>query len=350
MEPVRLGVIGCGVIGSRHAQIAEQSRLVELRAVADLIEDRAKSAAERHGVPNVYRDGAELVQDPDVEAVVIAFPACGRTDMALKAFAAGKHVLTEKPVAMNADEVRRLIAARGGLTAGCCSPRFRFPKAAQVATDFIASGALGDLRVLHVRALVGAGLPPDSPRPEWRLKKHLNAGGIMSNWGCYDLDYMLGLTGWSLKPERVFAQVWPIPPQLESHVPPDSTAETHVAALVRFTSGAVLHYERGEYMAASNEGSWHIIGAKGSLRLQMSPGGAQKVVFEQATEAQGLVSETLYEGEEDRRVLSTALTDHFATAVREGRQPTTGLEESLIVQRITDAIYASAEQGAAVAP
>ena len=82
----------------------------------------------------------------------------------------------------------------------------------------------------------------------------------------------------------------------------------------------------------------------------MSSGGAQKVVFEQATEAQGLVSETLYDGEEDRRTLSTALTDHFATAVREGRQPTTGLEESLIVQRITDAIYASAEQGAAVAP
>ena len=93
-------------------------------------------------MPKVYRAGADLVQDPDVEAVALAFPAGRRTELGLQALASGKHLLTEKPVAMNAGEVRRLIGAQGDLTAACCSSRYRFMEGAQVATDFIASISL----------------------------------------------------------------------------------------------------------------------------------------------------------------------------------------------------------------
>lgn len=346
MDPVRLGVIGCGVIGNHHLQIATASPRVEVVAAADLIDDRAQAAGEKYGVAALYKEGLDLLDHANVEAVVLALPAYGRTELALRAFAGGKHVLNEKPIAMNAGEVKQMIAARGDLVAACCSSRFGFSDAADAVAELIVSGALGELRVLHCRALIQAGPRPDAPRPEWRLKKALNAGGILCNWGCYDLDYLLGLTGWKLKPKTVFANVWPIAAQLEPHVPPDSEAETHFAALIRCECGTVISFERAEYAAAATEGAWHIVGSRGSVKLNMNSTQSEAIAYHEATTESGLVTTTLYEGEGKRQ--ANGPMEDFVAAIREKRPLKTGLEQALVVQQITDAIYASAEQGTAV--
>ena len=126
LEPVRLGVIGCGVIGSQHIQASLDHDSVDVVAIADLREHVANDIAARHVNPKVYTEGTDLLLDDAIEGVVLAMPACVRMDLALKAFERGIHVLVEKPVGMNADEVRELIAARGELIAGCCCSRFRF--------------------------------------------------------------------------------------------------------------------------------------------------------------------------------------------------------------------------------
>lgn len=348
MEPVKLGVIGCGVIGPTHLKAAADSPLLETVAVADLIDERAQKAAEEFGVPRTYHEGADLLEDPEVELVVLAFPARGRTELALRAFACGKHVLTEKPVAMDADEVKQMIEAQGDLKAACCSSRFRFMPGAQVAADFIATGALGDLRVVRCRHLIPCGEKPDTPRPEWRLKKELNAGGILCNWGCYDLDYLLGITGWRLKPRTVFAQTWTIPPQFESHIAPDSNAETYYTALVRCEGGTILQMERGEYMPAQGDEAWQIVGTKGSLKLRMVGGDPKEIVHDDTSTEQGTVSRPLWEGEEASGAASSHPVTDLASAILEDREPSTSLERALVVQQITDAVYASAERGVSV--
>ena len=198
MKPVKVGVIGCGVIGSRHLSIATEAPQIELVAAADLIEENRQRAAERFNPPKLYATGEELLNDDEIEAVVLAFPTQHRTEMALRAFDKGKHVLIEKPIAMNAAEVRQLIAARGELTSACCSSRKRFTESARIATDIIARGKLGELRTVYCRAIISAKGQPETPRPAWRLIKALNGGGILVNWGCYDIDYLLGITGWQL--------------------------------------------------------------------------------------------------------------------------------------------------------
>ena len=139
MEPVKLGVIGCGVIGSSHLRTAVNSSLIDLVAVADLIEENRQRAIEQFQPKKVYNSSSDLLDDEEIEAVVLAFPTQYRTQVALEAFSKGKHVLTEKPVAINANQVREMIAARGNLIAGCCSSRNRFHKSAQVTTEFIQS-------------------------------------------------------------------------------------------------------------------------------------------------------------------------------------------------------------------
>jgi len=249
---------------------------------------------------------------------------------------------------MNADQVRRMIAARGNLTAGCCSVRIRQNQGAREVTDFIASGTLGDLRVVQARDIRAAKPKPQTPRPDWRLIKARNGGGILLNWGCYDLDYLLGIIGWKLKPKSVFAQAWTVPPQFASHVAPGSDAETYYVALVRCDGGTVISLERGEYMAAESGAAWRIIGTKGSLQLDMLPQEGSMVVHDDSTTEDGVISRTIWEYDPAMpRDFSTPVED-FAQAVREHRQPGTSLEEALVVQEISDAVYASAERGTAI--
>ena len=164
MRSVKIGIIGCGVIGQRHLTAATDGPGIEVVALADLNPELARESAARCGVGTVYREGLDLLEDDRLEGVVLAMPAVARTALALQAFAQGKHVLTEKPVAMNATEVEQLIAARGALVAGCCSGRYRFYPSAGVLTEFIASGALGRLRVIRCRAIKPGSGPPQSHR------------------------------------------------------------------------------------------------------------------------------------------------------------------------------------------
>ena len=113
MTPLQLGIIGCGTIGAVHAQTAAASDQIELVAVADVQRALAEKVAAAHTVERVYSSGAELLADAHVEAVVLALPASFRIELGLQALRAGKHLLTEKPVARSADEVRRLISVQG---------------------------------------------------------------------------------------------------------------------------------------------------------------------------------------------------------------------------------------------
>ncbi len=348
MNPVKLGVIGCGVIGSRHVAAAAASPAIDLVAVADLRRAVAQEIAQRYQVPTVYGAAEELLADPAIEAVVLAMPAHIRTELALKAFAQGKHVLTEKPVAMNTGEVRQLLATQGDRVAACCSSRYHFLAATRTVTDFLAGDALGKLRLLRCRAIVPAGRPNPNP-PPWRLNRALNAGGIMSNWGCYDLDYLFGITGWHIQPQTVLAQTWTTPPRLSHYAGPGSDAETHVAALIRCADAISISYERAEFVAAAADLSWEIIGEHGSLRLQMTPGADKSQQYFQADATLGTLSGTLCRADEDHGSVHDGPVNDLARAIRSGAPPQTDLRSALVIQAVTDAIYASSASGSAVA-
>jgi UDP-N-acetyl-2-amino-2-deoxyglucuronate dehydrogenase len=347
MEPVRIGVIGCGAIGRQHAAIAADSPLLALVAVADLRAAAAQQVAREYNVPGCYGEAGALLRDPAVEAVVLALPAGGRFALAQQALAAGKHVLLEKPVAMNAAEVRTLLAARGDLIVGCCSSRMRGLPAAQAAAALVAEGRLGRLRLVRCRAVLGAGAPPQQPPPPWRLSKALNGGGILVNWGCYDLDFLLGIAGWRLRPRVVLAQTWNVPEVFAEYVAPGSDAETHVIALVLCDDGVVLSLERGEFAAGATDEAWQLLGDRGSVRLRMPAGHNKQVIFDEATPT-GVVSHVIWRGDDPPGAEHRIVLEDFAQAVRMRRAPRTTLEQALVIQELTDAIYASAAQGAPV--
>lgn len=344
---VKVGIIGCGVIGKTHNEAASICESAELVAVADLIPERAAEMAKKYNVARVYGEGKDLIGDKDVEAVVLALPACGRGELGLRAFAAGKHVLTEKPVAMNCDELRRLIAARGSLVSACCSSRYRHLASSISLASFLAKGSIGRLRMLRSRGIVGAGMSPDQTPPDWRLKRTLNGGGILMNWGCYDLDFLLGTVRWQLRPRTVFAQCWPLAPHLASRATPGSDAETHGLALIRCDDGVAISLDRGEMASTASESLHHFIGEIGSVRTVMTMD-RKTTYHDQADGKFGLMTRTLYDGIDPVTPLFAGPLHDFVSAILNGHPPKTTLEQALQVQQITDAIYASAASGQAV--
>jgi predicted dehydrogenase len=266
----------------------------------------------------------------------------------MKALQAGKHVLLEKPVALNAGEVQQMIAARGDRLVGCCSSRHRFLPSAMAAADVVASGRLGQLRSLFCRAIGAAGKAPQSTPPVWRVSRKLNGGGILVNWGCYDLDYLLGIAGWKVKPQLVLAQTWSVPDIFNDRVAPGSDAETHYTALVRCADGIALTMERGEFTTSTSSPVWQIIGDKASLRLNMLPGNGVKVELDEGDPETGITTTVVWEGDESWTCIHEGPIRDFCDAIVNGSKPNTDIENALVVQQITDAIYQSADRGEAV--
>ena len=117
---------------------------------------------------------------------------------------------------------------------------------------------------------------------------------------------------------------------------------------MRCADGIALTYERGEYTAAQAEASWEVIGEAGSLRLWMTPAQEKEILYFEGNRAEGTISRTLWTGNESYNDINRAVLEDFATAIRTGRPPKTALTQALLVQRVTDALYQSAERGEAV--
>ncbi len=347
MEPVRIGVVGCGVIGRTHTDLARQFDHVKIEAVADLNKDAANAAAKDFNVPKAYGDAASLLADPEIDGVVVALPTGVRGPVAADVLRAGKHLLIEKPPGMNAGEVRQLLEPRGDRIVTCCSSRMRGTPSAAKALEVIRSGVLGPVRVLQCRCLKADGGPGENPPPVWRVSHKLNGGGFFVNWGIYDMDYLLGLMGFALKPQWVMAGAWPIAPGLPGRVAEGSDAECHALVTIACEGGVIVMMERAEFTSSATTNAWSIVGDKATLRLHMTPGTGKQHHLDTLDAEKGVLSEVIWEGDEDWKMCHAGPIRDFATAVQTGSIPATAttLEQALMMQVITDAVYASSRTG-----
>lgn len=347
---LNLAVIGCGVIAQYHLRALAKLKTARAAAVCDLRGELAHKTATEFGVPRWTTSAEELLADPQIHGVILALPAFARTALAVKAFQHGKHVLNEKPVAMNAAEVRAMLAVQGDRVGAVCSSRYRSFESARVATEFIRNGGLGKIRTITCRGISQPGPTPKNIPPVWRLRRDLNGGGIFVNWGCYDLDYLFGILEFKLTPQFALARTWQVPPAFAAYAAPGSDAETHLSGLVTFAEGCVLNYERAEATTLPPGNMWVIGGEKASLSLQMLKAKSANLVLIEPNPATGTTTRVLWEGDE-----ATSTSEHdgvvfdFVDAILQKRKPQTTLQEALLFARIADAFYASADSGKPVA-
>src|SRR3954453_18702196 len=146
-----LGIIGTGWPGQQHAIAAAALENATVYACADVDETRRNEFQQAYNPTKVFQDYHQLLNDPNVDAVIVCLPNFLHFPASLAALEAGKHVLCEKPPTMNAAEMRvlREEAAKRKLTY-YFSRQFRFTPAMRAAKRAIEEGRLG--KIYHAKA------------------------------------------------------------------------------------------------------------------------------------------------------------------------------------------------------
>lgn len=180
--PLRIGVLGASRISP--TSIVEPARLTGARLVAVAARDRtrAEQFAEQHGVERVHQTYADVISDPEVEAIYNPLANGLHAEWNLAAIAAGKHVLSEKPFAANAPEAREVRDA--GKRAGVAVVdgfHYLYHPVTKRLHELLNSGELGELQRVETTMAIPAPAPED---PRWSLAL---AGGALMDLGCYSL-------------------------------------------------------------------------------------------------------------------------------------------------------------------
>ena len=328
MKPaLRIGVIGVGAI----AQVAQLPTLARLRgaqlvALCDNDGPKARALAERFGVPDVFTDIDEMLEFDELDAVVISTPSHLHEPQVLSALAAGVHVLCERPLALTARGVDRIItaAARGDRKVAVAN-NHRFRTDVQAVSAFLRGGELGKLMGVRTGAY-------QSKRGAdgWRLRRAESGGGAFMEQGFAMLDLALWLAD------------FPAPVRVSAHMERGrgaSAVEDSMLAFVECEQGKTIVIDVSWNVTAQEDRWWFdLLATRGSA--QLSP-------FKVVKALNGVPADVTPRGAAVRESAVTqsyrAELAHFLAVVREetSYEPPT---DQIVVHRVAEAIYKSADE------
>ncbi|MGC9064872.1 MAG: Gfo/Idh/MocA family protein, partial [bacterium] len=194
MDKVRFGIVGCGVIGPTHAEAIGNIDIAELKAVCDIVPEKAKTLGEKYGV-DWYTDYEEMLARQDIDVVSICVPSGLHSDLGVKAAKAGKHVLVEKPIDITLEKADTLIETckKTGVKLSVIS-QHRFDKGIKELKSAIDSGRIG--RLVMADAYVKWWRPQEYyDSAGWRGTWTLDGGGALMNQSVHFVDQLLYLAG-----------------------------------------------------------------------------------------------------------------------------------------------------------
>ncbi len=343
MDTLRVGVIGLGM-GRHHIAGYQAHPRVQVVAAADLNETLLNEICDKYGVPKRYTDPEEMLKKEDLQLVSIATPNKFHKPLTLAAFAAGCHVLCEKPMAMNAAEGREMLAA--AKKAGkrlMINFSYRFSEQSTALKQQVDSGILGDVYFARTVWHRRRGLPGFGG---WFGQKALSGGGPLIDLGVHRLDLALWLMGYP-KPVWVLGSTYnPIGSALAEKQGKAFDVEDLAVGLVKFANGATLELEASwaTNMKESEFMETRLYGTKAGLvqrNLDETYRFEAEIYLEQNGAHFDMKLHPPLPG-------ATSPYYHFADAILSGRPHIATGEEGLLVMEILDALYRSAAEGGPV--
>lgn len=319
MWKLRWGMIGAGdIVKRRVAPAILASPNCDLIAVSRARADLAESFAAEIGIGGWHSDWRDLVTDAGIDAVYIATPVHLHAEQTIAAAEAGKHVLCEKPMAMNAAECDRMIAAcaANDVRLGIAYYRRFYPVLARV-RELLASGEIGHATVAQINAFEYVDMSPDDPRG-WFLKKAKSGGGPMMDFGCHRIEVLTDLLGSVTKMSS-----------LTTNTVFDREVEDTAAVLMEFDSGCTGSVTV-THAAIEPKDTLDIYGTKGSIHILALNKGEITI-----RAANG----TRNENHPPHQNVHQPLIEEFADSVLSSQDPRVHGQTGRMVAEITDRIY-----------
>jgi predicted dehydrogenase len=343
---IRLGIIGSGNIGNVHMKIFNQlSQDVELAALTDINYPLAQKCAAEHGIPTTYKTNTEMIEDPNIDAIVIGVPNQWHAPLAVQALQAGKHVLLEKPMAIDATAAREIVKAQRESGKVLMIPhQMRWDWLPLQVKQQIDKGSIGKIYNAKVGWFRRKGIPGWGT---WFTDHAQSGGGPLIDIGVHMLDLAFFFMG-NAKPVSVFgstyAEFGPKRRGIGTWGTPDWTGSYDVedlaTALIKMDDGSTLSLEVSwaVHMDTNSTHFIHLMGSEGGASIIGNKGKLLTETFERATEVE-LVTPEKDEGGRIR------VSRHFIECIREGKQPTTSAMSGFTNNLILDAIYESSRTG-----
>jgi len=299
-----------------------KSPYLEIRAIASRSKPGARKAADALGIRDAYGSYEELLADPEIEAIYNPLPNHLHVPLTLKAAEAGKHVLCEKPIALTAEEARRLRAVAGKVLI-MEAFMVRFHPQWLRARELVRQGQVGTPRVVQM-LFSYFNADPKNIRNIADI-----GGGALYDIGCYAI--LAGRYFFESEPVRVVAMV---------DRDPDLGTDRLSSALLDFGAGRHLDFTVSTQCATFQR--TQILGPKGRIEIQIpvnAPQGAKTRLFlddGSALDGSSVRTETL--SESDQYLLQGEV---FSRAIRGEIKLPYGVEDAICGMRVLDALFRS---------
>ncbi|PWL47481.1 MAG: gfo/Idh/MocA family oxidoreductase [Clostridiales bacterium] len=240
-----IAVIGYGGMGGWHVEHLLKSDVANLAGIFDIKEERQQAARDK-GI-HAYDSLEQLLDDPSVDIVTVATPNDVHREIAVKALAAGKNVISEKPVTVSSEDLQAMIDA-----ANQYGKLFTVHQNRRWDADFLAmkeiyeSGVLGEVFCIESRVHGSRGIPGD-----WRGKKEFG-GGMMLDWGVHLIDQILQMV------KEKIVSIYAVMDHITNYEVDDGFKMN-----ITFQSGKVVHVEVGTSNFI-NLPRWYMQGTNGT--------------------------------------------------------------------------------------
>ncbi len=345
----KIAIIGCGTIANTHAPAYNECEDAELVYAIDIIPEKAKAFAEKYGIPNTETDYHKVLADSNVDAVSVCLPNNLHCPVTIDALKAGKHVLCEKPIALNLKEALAMRDEAGKQNLQCVIGVVnRFNDNVNAIKNLIANGDLG--KVYHVnlafqsyRSIPGMG--------RWFTNKKESGGGVMIDWGihfidlamyCLDSPIPISISGVAHSElaknmeDYAYVNMWSGPLDYDGVYDVEEVASGFLR-----TDGPTISFE-GAWARNVNTSNMYIefLGDKGGIKLEY---GADFMLY---TSKNGTLFETKQLQKESSMFQNeiNSFVDHITT----GRKSRADISNILVSQAILDSFYKSSELGSEV--
>lgn len=275
MSQVGIGIIGLGTISEMHLKSYQNNPDARIVAVCDLNEERARAKAEKYGVPNIYTDYRDMLQNPDVQAVSVCTWNNTHALFSIAALDAGKHVLVEKPLCKTVEEALEIEAAvrRSGKQLQVGFVR-RYGSNTGIVRSFLENGELGEIYYAKASCIRRVGNPGG-----WFGDVERSGGGPLIDVGVHVIDlcwYLMGrpkvrsVSGNAYHKLGNRANIRNFASYKAADYSPDhNTVEDLANAMIRFENGASLLVDVSFSLhAKEDELTVKLYGTKGGVELE----------------------------------------------------------------------------------
>lgn len=327
-DRIRFGVLGTARHGARTVIPAIQSASnAEVVAIASRDAARARQAADQLGIPHSHGSYEALLADPSIDAVYIPLPNHMHKDWSIRAAEAGKHVLCEKPIGLNATEAAAMAQAfkdAGLLLAEAF--QWRHHPLAERMYQMLREGIIGDLK------LINAGFSFMLDRSGDIRSDPAKGGGALYDVGCYPVSFARYITG--AEPLRVTAQAYWGP----------TGVDDLLVATLEFPGDVLAHINCGFIIPLRRYAE--VVGTDGSLMANR----IYNPIGDSADEIQRFGSDLELAQTIGIEAVNSykLMAEDFSAAVKGEREVLFPPSDAILNMRVIDAIYAAARNGGTV--